>query len=118
MYKYKVRNITKVVDGDTVYCEVDLGFYLTTQLKLRLTGINTPELRGDEREHGLISKAFVEKVLLGDDNTPAPKEIIVATKKTGKYGRWLADIYYVPADASDPVWLNEELIVKGLAKRY
>ena len=85
MYQYKAK-VTKVVDGDTVYVEADLGFFIKTHLKLRLAGINAPEIRGEERPKGLEATEYLKK-LLGD------REVIIETEKTGKYGRWIAKIY-------------------------
>jgi micrococcal nuclease len=55
MYEYKAL-IISVYDGDTVTALVDLGFFVKKEAKLRLYGIDTPEIRGEEREKGLISK--------------------------------------------------------------
>lgn len=87
MYQYKAK-VTKVVDGDTVYVEADLGFFIKTHLKLRLAGINAPEIRGEEREEGLKAKENLKKLLGNGD-------VIIETSKTGKYGRWIAKIYTV-----------------------
>lgn len=92
-YVYDVE-LVSIYDGDTVRVNIDLGFGHIWKgddgkgVKLRLYGINTPELRGDEKEEGLKSKeALVE--LLKD------KDLILKTHKdsTGKYGRYLATLY-------------------------
>jgi micrococcal nuclease len=118
MYNYKVKEIIKIVDGDTIYANIDLGFYLAANFKFRLAGINTPELRGEEREKGLEAKQFVMDVLCGNTECQPPKEITIKTSKAGKYGRWLADIYYQPANSVDTIHLNQALLDKGLAKHY
>ncbi len=107
MYEYKAF-VLKIIDGDTIDVDLDLGFKIHTKQRLRLYGINTPEIRGEEREEGLKSKKFVESHL------PVGKEILVKTQKdkTGKYGRYLATIIV------DGVNLNELLIAEGLAERY
>jgi len=121
MYEYKAK-VVKIVDGDTIDFSLALGFHMTTEIRTRLKGIDTPEMRGEERYDGLISKEFVVETL------GSAKEIMVRTHKTGKYGRWLADILFKPL-VEDPnmpekvidgdyINLNQLLLVKGLAKKY
>lgn len=104
MYHYKAK-VDRVVDGDTIDVVIDLGFYMTTKQRIRLYGINTPEVRGKEKEAGLASKQFVIDYL-------ADKEITIDTTKTGKFGRWLGVIY---ADGEN---VNNLLIKMGLAEVY
>lgn len=121
MYEYKAK-VVRVVDGDTIDFDLQLGFHMTARIRTRLKGIDTPEVRGKEREEGLRSKAFVI-VALND-----AAEVVVRTHKTGKYGRWLADILYktakenpsTPEEAMDNGYinLNQLLLIKGLAKKY
>lgn len=87
LYTYKAL-ITKVYDGDTVTAEVELGFNVTFKIKIRLALINTPEIRGEEREAGLISRDALRERILN-------KNVYIKTEKdkTGKYGRYLATIY-------------------------
>ena len=121
MYEYKAKLI-KIVDGDTIDFDLQLGFHMTARIRTRLKGIDTPEIRGEERPDGLQSKAFVEETL----NSAA--DIVVRTYKTGKYGRWLADILFkspqenpsTPEEVidGDYINLNKLLLLKGLAKKY
>ena len=109
MYKYKAV-IFNVVDGDTVDAKVDLGFKISVNLRLRLSGINTPEIRTrdkKEKEKGFIAKQFVIDSILD-------KEVIIETTKQGKYGRYLAVIYY----GENNINLNQELNDKKLAVKY
>jgi len=115
MYQYKAK-IARVVDGDTIYVDVDLGFFLRQVMNLRLKGVDTPEIRGPEREQGLISKQFVE------DTLAACPAVVIRTYKLGKYGRYIADIWY-KAGSDDPdeilasgTLLNQELLDRGLAQ--
>lgn len=115
MYQYKAT-INRVVDGDTLWVDVDLGFFLRQAMNLRLKGVNTPEIRGAERPEGLKSKQFVEDTLA---QCPA---VVIKTYKLGKFGRYIADVYYLPG-SDDPdeilsrgLHLNEQLLAKGLAK--
>ena len=106
-YVYSAK-VVKVYDGDTITIDIDLGFGIVMKnQKVRLYGINTPEIRGDEREQGLISRDYLRDKILD-------KEIIIQTvkDKTGKYGRWLGIIYI------DNININELLITEGYAEEY
>lgn len=111
MYTYKVRNVLKVYDGDTITVEIDCGFDTFRIESLRLANINTPELRGDEREEGLKSRDWLRlqieraKILEQDITIKTYKD------KTGKYGRYIADLYIEERN------INEELVQEGLAER-
>jgi len=111
LYHYRMR-VTKVVDGDTVYGDVDLGFnFVQKRMEFRFAGINTPELRGDNREAGLKSKEYVINRLLD-------KDVIIITKKDvkEKFGRYLAFIYY--QDGLEWKCINDELVNLGLAVKF
>lgn len=105
MYEYKAK-VKKIVDGDTIAVEVDLGFELTQVMVLRLYGLNTPEIVGVEREKGLEAKQFVQ------DRLPIGKEVIVKTfkDKKEKYGRYLAEVIF------DNQSLNQLLLNSGIAQ--
>jgi micrococcal nuclease len=108
MFEYRAI-VTKVYDGDTVTVDIDLGFGVwVKKQKLRLLGINAPEVRGASRPEGLKSRDALRAKILG-------KEIIIKTQKDkkGKYGRWLATIY----DESNES-INEWLLNENYAKRY
>ncbi len=62
LYLYRARPV-HIIDGDTIDVLIDFGFQLHQKVRLRLLGINTPEIRGSEREAGLRSKQFVEEAL-------------------------------------------------------
>ena len=67
LFHYRMK-VTRVVDGDTVYGDVDLGFnFGSRKMEFRMAEINTPELKGDNREAGLSSKKFVEEKILNKD---------------------------------------------------
>lgn len=101
---YRVK-VLSVYDGDTFTGEVDLGFHVKIVQKFRLKGLDTPEIRGEEREEGLKAKEFVNEQL-GSAN-----EVLVSTRKTGKYGRYIATVFF------DGMNLNDLLITKGFAER-
>jgi len=107
--------LDRVVDGDTLVMHIDCGFDNWKTERLRLRGINTPEMRSTQ---GHKAKRFVENALNG------VKFVIVKTYKEDKYGRYLADIFYLP-DEDDPhavakegKFLNQDLLDQGLASLY
>lgn len=96
--------ITKVYDGDTVTALVDLGFKIKTTIKVRLAGINAPEVRGKSRPEGLKTRDFLRDIILD-------QEVIIKTQKDkkGKYGRYIGVIYLKDKN------VNELLVEKKLA---
>lgn len=107
MYNYKAK-IIDVYDGDTVTAMVDLGFLHFQEMKLRLYGINTPELRGPEREQGIIVRDILREMVLD-------KEVTIRSykDKQGKYGRYLANIIL-----EDGLEVNQWLVDNGHAEEY
>ena len=107
MYNYKAK-IIGVYDGDTVTAMVDLGFLHFQEMKLRLYGIDTPELRGPEREQGIIVRDILREMILN-------KEVTIRSykDKQGKYGRYLANII-----TEDGLEVNQWLVNNGHAKEY
>jgi len=104
--------VTKVVDGDTIHCDIDLGFgvFLKNQT-FRFFGLNTPEIKGTTREAGLKSKSFVEELLMN-------KPIIVQSikDKKEKYGRFLGNIYV--QESNGWINVNDLILSKGLAIKF
>lgn len=98
--------IYEVYDADTVTAMVYLGFDTYTMQKIRLFGINAPEMRGDEKEAGTISRDSLRNRILG-------KNVRIKTiqDKKGKYGRYLGVIF------KDSLNINQWLVDKGLAKK-
>jgi micrococcal nuclease len=107
MYEYNAH-VVKVYDGDTITVDIDLGLgvWLRGQ-KVRLAGINTPELRGDSREYGIASRDALRELILDKD-----VRIKTYKDKQGKYGRWIADVYF------HNVFVNEWLLEEGYAEIY
>jgi micrococcal nuclease len=107
--RLNVGMITRVYDGDTVTCDLDIGFGIALKAtKLRLKGIDTPELRGtsgDVKKRAYAARDYLRSLILG-------KEVLIRTHGKGKYGRWLATIYHERTD------VNEHLIRKGHAQKY
>lgn len=106
MFTYNAETI-RVIDGDTIVVDIDLGFHVHTVQTLRLLGINTPELRGPNKEAGKAAKQRLEECLLA-----GPLTVQTVKDRTGKYGRYLATIY------ADGIDLNELLVAEGHAVRY
>ena len=113
MYTYKAK-LVRVINGDTLDIEIDLGFDLVTRQRLKLYGINTPDSKSpdiDTKQKGLDVKNRLIEVL--------PKEFTVTTilNKRGKYGRILGKVYIVD-DNDNKVCINELLVDEGHAIRY
>ena len=110
-YKYKARVIS-VYDGDTFRCDIDLGFnsWLHNE-QIRLLNLDTPEVRGDEKVAGLVARDFVNERILN-------KHIVLQTEKDkkGKYGRWLATVWYCDVKTGEWIDLNTELVMEKLAE--
>lgn len=111
MYQYKVKKINRVIDGDTVDLDIDLGFWMTVSHRVRLKDINAAETRTlnlEEKAKGLVAKEWLEKELSREG------EWIIETFKEDKYGRILGVLYFV----GDPVTVNERMLNEGIAQPY
>lgn len=106
MYTYQAK-VLSVYDGDTITIKIDLGFKITQEMKIRLENVDAPELRGDQRELGLLARDYLRNLI-------NKKDIIINTVKDekGKYGRYLGTIMLGDLN------VNQHLINKGLANRY
>jgi micrococcal nuclease len=113
-YIYRVKKVLKVVDGDTIDADVDLGFDISLTKRVRLAGIDTPESRTTdlkEKALGLEVKEWLKKRLEG------AKDILIKTQlpdSTEKYGRILGKLYINNEETS----LNEQMIDEGYAWEY
>ena len=109
---YNYRAIVKsVYDGDTYTVDIDLGLNVWMHdAKLRLARINTPEVRGEQREQGLKSRDFVKGLIDG-------KEILIQTIKDTKekYGRYLAEVWF-EKEKGNWININDLLVKEGLAE--
>ena len=102
----------RVIDGDTVDFYVDRGMYDFTRVRLRLLGVNTPEIKGETREAGRAASAYTADWLaVGiaeyDDDWP----FLIHTQKDDVFGRYLAVIWR----RSDGRCLNDDLVRDGHA---
>lgn len=116
LYWYQGR-VRRVVDGDTVDMEFDLGLNTFVRERIRLKGIDTPEIFGmkkesEEFQRGMTAKEFVEERLLG-------KTVWIHSFKdrTGKYGRYIADVYFQD-ESGKHVSIGQLLLEDGLASVY
>lgn len=112
MHEYPAK-LKKIIDGDTIQLIIDVGFYMTTEQRIRLLGIDTPE-RGQEGYLEAIK--FVQSWIPTDDEWP----LVVQTFKTDSFGRWLgiitiSDWEKYPRDEFN---LNIDLLQKGLAVEW
>jgi len=90
LYTYEAE-LVEVVDGDTFDFRVDLGFDITKKLRVRLLGVDTAEIHGvkEESEEFKRGKRHME---FASEKLSAADEIFLKTHKTGKYGRYLAEV--------------------------
>jgi micrococcal nuclease len=109
IYEYKAE-LVRVVDGDTLYAKVSLGFHVSMEVEFRLFGLNTPEVIGTQKTAGLKAKAELERLL-------KVGLIRVVSEKSDKYGRWLGTFYVKQTDGSE-VNVNEALVSGGFALPY
>lgn len=99
--------VQQVYDADTITCDIDLGFGIIFKgQKIRLYGIDAPEVRGKEREYGLKARDYVRQEILS-------KYIRLHTfqDRKGKYGRWLGII-----ETPNCKNFNEKLVELGYAE--
>ena len=111
MYQYKVKKINRIIDGDTIDLDIDLGFGITLTHRVRLKDLNAAETRTlniEEKTKGLAAKEWLKKELSREG------EWIIETVKDDMYGRILGSLYFV----GDPVTLNEKMLNAGIAKPY
>ena len=114
MYEYNIKKVTKVVDGDTIDVDIDLGFNISYAQRVRLAGIDTPESRTKDAREKALGLEVKNKVKSAIDSA---KTVIIKTElpdSTEKYGRILGWVYLDGAAKS----LNEQLIDEGYAWGY
>ena len=107
MYTYKAK-LDRVVDGDTVDANIDLGFDITIHKRIRLAGIDSPESRTrdlEEKQRGLASKDRLIDLLKDG-------KFVLESKEVGKYGRVLGTLII------EDVNINDTLVQEGFAVEY
>ena len=117
-YNFRVVEINRVVDGDTIDVTIDLGFDLYKKERVRVAGVDTPEKRTRDLEEKALGydatnwlKDALDGAIAGDD------DLIIRTELdggVGKYGRLLGWLYI----GDEEVSLNELMIEAGYAWAY
>ena len=117
-YNFRVTEINRVVDGDTIDVTIDLGFDLYKKERVRIAGVDTPEKRTRDLEEKALGidatnwmKEKLEGAIDGDDELTIRTEL---KGGMGKYGRLLGWLYV----GDDDVSLNEKMITEGYAWDY
>jgi len=115
MYEYRIKNVIKVIDGDTIDVDIDLGMNtVRANERIRLAGIDTPESRTTDKVEkllGIESKEYLKSKLKD------AKSLLIKTElpdSTEKYGRMLGWIYL----DGDTVSINDHMINDGYAWGY
>ena len=117
-YNFRVVEINRVLDGDTIDVTIDLGFDLFKKERVRVAGVDTPEKRTRDLEEKALGydatnwlKEKLEGAVAGDDDLVIRTELVGGV---GKYGRLLGWLYIGDAELS----LNEQMIEEGYAWAY
>ena len=117
-YNFRVTEINRVLDGDTIDVTIDLGFDLYKKERVRIAGVDTPEKRTrnlEEKALGIDATNWLKEKLQtavdGDDDLLIRTELVGGV---GKYGRLLGWLYV----GTDDVSLNEQMIEEGYAHPY
>ena len=112
MYTYRA-NVRKIVDGDTIDVDVELGFdVVLSNQRVRLYGIATPESRTrnlEEKFRGLLSKSYLQ------EQCPKGSYILLESKDRGKFGRILGILYHLD---NKEISINDQMIQEGYAVPY
>ena len=124
LYFYSISNI-RVIDGDTIDADIDLGFSISIRRRIRLEGIDAPETRlqskisdleerKKEKLLGIKSKDFLHSICESN-------KIYLISNKLDKYGRVLGEIFLIEDDLGveeNYVSINQLMISKGYASAY
>ena len=113
-YTYTIKEIVKFVDGDTVDVIIDLGFHISVKRRVRLHGINTPEVRTrdkEEKKRGFAAKARLIELCEPNDTPGQFGGLILKCHGLGKYGRVVGEIFN--ANCS----VNRMLVIEGYAEK-
>jgi micrococcal nuclease len=114
MYEYRIKQVLKVVDGDTIDVIIDLGFDVSFTSRVRLAGIDTPESRTTDAREKILGKEVKDYLTKALDGAT---DIVIRTEKVDsseKYGRILGWLFINRETDS----LNLQLVNKGYAWAY
>ena len=117
-YNFRVTEIVKVLDGDTIDVIIDLGFDLYKKERVRIAGVDTPEKRTRDLEEKALGqdatdwlKEQLDGAISGEDDLVIRTELVGGM---GKYGRLLGWLYI----GDETVSINEKMIEEGYAWEY
>lgn len=102
-------SVVRVIDGDTMVVDVDLGFSIRIEQTVRLAGINAPEMIGPSHADGVLARLFLSSLV-----PPGTSVTVKTVKPNDKYGRYLADVYQIGSTVS----VNQRMIDTGHAVSY
>ena len=111
-YIYKIK-VTRVVDGDTIDADIDLGFNMTLSKRIRLHGINTPETRTrdkQEKKRGLAAKERLQQIIDAQQGV-----LFLKSMDQGKFGRCIGVLFEQDFDDQS---INDMLVEEGHAVEY
>jgi micrococcal nuclease len=117
MYEYRIKEVDRIVDGDTVDVTIDLGFDILYKARVRLYGINTPESRTkdlEEKRRGLAAKDRLTRIIY--DAMEDGSDLLLHTKEKGKFGRYLGILIIQQPESQ--ININQILVEEGHAVPY
>ena len=105
--------VVRVIDGDTIDVDVDLGFYVwIKKQRIRLFGIDAPEVTGETRQEGLAATEHLKSLIDGESIILRTVKGADGGDRDDSFGRWLGTIYHGDID------VNAEMVRSGHAKPY
>jgi micrococcal nuclease len=113
-YIYRIKQITRVIDGDTIDADIDLGFDISLTKRIRLAGVDTPESRtsdANEKKYGLEAKEWLKHKVENAGHILIKTELPDSTEK---YGRIIGHLFVNDQENS----LNDQMIIEGYAWTY
>ena len=113
-YIYRIKQILRVIDGDTIDADIDLGFDISLTKRIRLAGVDTPESRTadvNEKKYGLEAKEWLKHKVENAEHILIKTELPDSTEK---YGRIIGHLF-VNDQANS---LNDQMVIEGYAWTY
>jgi micrococcal nuclease len=108
---FYIARIVRVIDGDTFDFDIDHGMRIRSRQRIRLHGVDCPEMRGPTKHYGFVCKKFVENYF--DKN----KIVTIFTTKEDGFGRWVAKVW-PPDGLEEDNSLSQKLIDEGWATEW
>jgi micrococcal nuclease len=110
LYHYKIKDVVRVIDGDTIEVVIDLGFDISIKEKLRLANIDAPELQTKDK---LEKKLAIEAMKYLKKWLKSQTQLYIRTSKDDKYGRILGEIF-----GDNGICINQLLLENSYAWKY